>query len=347
MKEMKLSGATQKMLDVVKAMPEHLEKASSLAEAVKLPATLKKAPAIALAGMGGSAIGGDIINCCFQDSLKSSFIVNRFYNLPNYLKQGDLFVASSYSGNTEETLAAFAEARKRKMKILVVSGGGKLVAAAKKHKLPWLTIPPGFQPRAALGFMTIGPLVLLSRLGYVPPVGEDIKECVALLEAMRSEFSGLGTRSLPVGLAESWHGRNIVICGSEPMTKALAMRWKGQINENAKSMAFYNVLPELNHNEIVGWEAQAGLSRNTVVVFLRDSSDHPQVKRRIDFTLSLIKGQVGEVQEVYSRGNSTLARALSLIFIGDLASVFLAELNGVDPTPVRIIENLKKLLAGK
>ncbi len=347
MKELQLSVVCRKMMDVVERMPEQIEEAAALAEAAKLPVSLKKAPAIVLAGMGGSAIGGDIIWGCFQDKMKSSFVVNRNYDLPAYLKRGDLFLASSYSGNTEETLSAFAEARRRKMKILVVSGGGKLGAAAKRYKLPWLKVLPGYQPRAALAYLTIGPLVLLSRLGYLPAVAGDIKEGISLLSAMRREFSDPGLKSLPVSLAENWHGRNVVICGSEPLTKALARRWKGQINENAKTPAFYNVLPELDHNEIVGWEAQAELSRKTVVVFLRDAADHPQVKKRIDFTASLIRGQVGQVEEVYSRGKSNLARALSLIFAGDLASVYLAELNGVDPAPVRIIENLKKLLAGK
>lgn len=302
---------------------------------------------VMVSGLGGSAIGGDILRAYAFPRALIPVLVNRDYNLPNFVNEATLFIAVSYSGNTEETLQAYQHAKSRRAQILVISSGGKLTEAARADGYPVVSIPGGLSPRAASGFLLAPLLLSLESLGILQGVKGDIAETVAVLESLRDLLQpGHEGQSNPAqAIAATIKEAIPVIWGSANCTEAAALRWKAQINENAKSPAYYNVFPELNHNEIVGFEAPSGLLAQMVIIILKDRYDHERVQQRMRITRSLIEDKVKKVIEVESAGESLLARLYSLIYIGDYASYYLALEYGIDPTPVRVIDYLKQELA--
>jgi glucose/mannose-6-phosphate isomerase len=301
---------------------------------------------IVVLGMGGSGISGDVCRVLFDDRLAVPLHVNRNYHLPAFVGPGTLAVAVSYSGNTEETLSGLDEALRKGAQIMVLSSGGRIAKIASTNVLDYIEIPSGLQPRASLGYLSLPLAVVFGRLGLVPDFDADIEEMLALL---RRESAGLAPETpeesnAAKGLARRFFGRMPVIYGSEGLTGLAAFRLKCQINENAKSPAQWNLLPELNHNEITGWQLLEDISRRFSLVFLRDAQEHPQVRKRVEVTRDLIAGQFSSVEEIWSKGQSKLARFFSLIYLGDFTSAYLALLNGLDPSPVERIELLKERL---
>jgi glucose/mannose-6-phosphate isomerase len=333
------------MLGLMESLPAFVAGAARAGRDLPMPSP-KGIANIVISGMGGSAIGGDVIRMVTAESLKIPMVVCRDYRLPGYIDRSTLLFASSYSGNTEETLSAYAQAKVAGASILCLTSGGRLGELARANGHPVFPLPAGLPPRAALGYSSIMLLSALVTLGLAPDMTEALQETVSILNHLVHAYGpGTPTRDNPAKtLAISLHGRIIAVYGSSEVTDPVAVRWRGQIEENAKTLAFHHVLPEMNHNELVGWEYPAAHLRGLGVVFLRDRLDHPQVQRRFGLTCEVVEKKAGAVHQVWSEGNSRLARLFSLICLGDFVSLYLAYLNEVDPTPVAIIETLKQRL---
>ncbi|MEW6227398.1 MAG: bifunctional phosphoglucose/phosphomannose isomerase [Bacillota bacterium] len=334
------------MVEIVAGLGGQIHDALSVAGKVDLPRTLAGARCIVAAGLGGSAIGGDVVREVTCDELKVPMVVIRDYELPAFVDSDTLVFVSSYSGNTEETLSAYEIARRRKARMLCITSGGRLADLATRDGVPLVTIPQGFPPRTALGYLFVPVLVALAELGYVNDKATDLEEAEQLLSDLAVVMGPESPASVNQAkrLALAMHGRIPLIHGATGITGAAALRWKTQINENSKTHAFWNVFPELNHNETVGWGAREDISRALYVVILRDRGDHLRVQRRMEITAALMDGASG-IDEVYSIGRSKVARLLSLAYVGDFASLYLAFLYGIDPKPVKVIDYLKSELA--
>lgn len=314
-----------------------------------------KARRIVVLGMGGSAIGGDLLRSYIQSFPEAGGVdihVSRGY-VPPQVDAKTTVVASSYSGNTEETLAAY-DVTRGAGQTLVVTTGGRLNELADENRDKKILLPGGLQPRAALAysfFPLLYNLAVRSEL-FGAEVREEtergIDEAIALLEKLTKKYSAGPAGSNPAfALAEKINGNVPVIYSASDRLDTVNLRWRGQIQENAKHLAFGNLLPEMNHNEINGWQHPEEMVGKFFAIFLRDRDDHPRVAARIDITRRIIAKSASGTQEIRSQGESLLARIFSLICLGDWTSYYLATLNGVDPMPVPVIENLKKQLAKK
>lgn len=321
--------------DVLASFPTQCRRGLALAEGVPLTG-LGGFSRLVVLGMGGSGIAGVLL----ASILPVEVVPVRDYTLPPWIGEESLVVALSYSGDTEETLAAFAAARARTRRLLAVTSGGELGALCARDGIPWIEIPTGYQPRAALGYLLFPLLGLGARLGLVP----DLGEAVVVLEELAGELAPGDEENEAQRLARALRGRVALVYGAGPRA-AVAYRWKTQLNENAKAPAFWAELPELCHNEVVGYELTRSLLPQATVVFLRSGHDHPRVEKRIEILGELLSGRGIPWIAVRGRGRGPLADLFSLLYLGDWVSYYLALLNGVDPTPVAIIAELKARLA--
>ncbi len=301
---------------------------------------------VAVAGMGGSAIGGDVIASVYDAELPSPMVTVRGYNLPHWISNRSLVFIVSYSGNTEETNSCLHEALDRGCRVICLSTGGKVGQIAAEKNLPLITVPSSLQPRAAMGWLSVPIAACLENLGLVEAVADDVNETASVLGKCIELYGPENPAAANPAkqLAADLFERIPVIYGSE-VTAVAALRWKCQINENAKALAFCNQFPELNHNEIVGWEYPAADMERFRVIYLTDEKLHPQNVKRMNVTASLLENYVGEIKRYAGTGNCRLARLLSSVNLGDYLSLYLAILKGIDPSPVERIENLKKQLA--
>ncbi|MCL5036935.1 MAG: bifunctional phosphoglucose/phosphomannose isomerase [Chloroflexi bacterium] len=317
-------------------------------EAVKLGRSLEVEPeefrSIVMLGMGGSAIGGELLSSCFKNSARVPLTVVRDYEVPAFVGEGSLVLTVSYSGNTEESLSSYRQARDRGAAMVTFSSGGILAEEAKKTGHPHLILPGGLAPRAAIAYTFFPPALLLSGMGILPDISADIEETCKILDELSDEWSPDRPVdvNLPKKTAENLWGRIPVIYGAGPQG-AVAYRWKCQINENARLHAFSHTLPEMNHNEIMGWAHPDTDYRKFAPVLLR-GAEHPRNALRSDILRKILEEKTGAL-EFEGEGNSLLSRLFSLIYLGDLTSVYMAILGGIDPLPVRLIEDFKKELA--
>jgi glucose/mannose-6-phosphate isomerase len=306
---------------------------------------------IVVLGMGGSGVSGDVVQSVLEPRLFVPFRTVKGYGpLPEWVGRNTLVFAISYSGSTEETTAALEEAQARGARIVALSSGGPLAETAAEQGLAHVAIPTGLQPRASLGFLTLPMLAVLSRIGLTPDLEDDVREAVEVLGNLGDRCH----RKIPRPdnpaklLAGRLEGKVPVVYGGVGVGATAAYRFKCDLNEYAKSPAFWNQLPELDHNEIVGWNRLSELtSERFVGVLLRDSGDHPRVALRFDITRRLIEDKLSDVVVVESAGGSALTRLLSLVLQTQLASIYLALLYGVDPGPVEVISQLKSELANR
>jgi len=328
------------------SFPFQLEQSIALTHSFPLPNWKNfKYENIVLVGMGGSAIGGELVKSYLTYQLKIPFQICRHYLLSGFVSQNSLVLVSSYSGNTEETLSAYALAKKRKSKIIAITSGGKLYQLAKKDKVPVLLVPGRLPPRSALGYSLGALLVLLSRLSLVKNQTGLVKEASTFLAKQIKKYEKLAITSKNPAkeLAKQLHGKIPIIYSGCDYFDAVAVRWKQQICENAKNLAFVNFFPEFNHNELVGWQSE-NLKPDFTVIFLKDKDDHKRIKARMEIVKEIIESQKIEVIEIESRGRSLLSRMLYLIQLGDWTSYYLSILKGVDPTPIKVIDYLKNQL---
>ncbi len=329
--------------------PEQLAEAVALGEKFQFDrlafADVKN---IVVIGMGGSAIGGDLARSLLGKTLVAPFQVCRNYELPEYVDDESLVIASSYSGNTEETLAALEDAIGRKSMIMAMTTGGIMEEVCGVNGIPVLKLPGGLQPRAALGYSFAPLIVFFERIGLIKGYVKQLGDTIAHLKTQRDSYieDSPVAQNRAKNLATIIRGRMPIIYGGPSLTDVVAVRWKGQMCENAKNMAFANVYAEFNHNELVGWsDTIAPHKDNLIVIQLRDKDDHPKIVKRMDIVKGIIGKQNVPVIDVQSTGNTPLDRMFSLVQLGDFASYYLAILNNVDPTPVEAIETLKKSLA--
>jgi glucose/mannose-6-phosphate isomerase len=336
----------QGMLGAVLGMSNDCRAAYDSARLAEALPSSEGVTSVTFCGMGGSAVSGDVVRSVFLERLSLPVEVNRSPVLPKHCGSHTLVVCSSYSGNTAETLAAFRSALERGCRVLVVTSGGAIAEEASGHGVAVVSVPPGYQPRAALGHLGFASLGALETMGILPPLASDVDEAVAEVTAVIGAMGpDVPTEENPAKtLATRIGDRCPVIWGADGIGSVAAARWKTQMNENGKLPAFWSSMSELDHNEVVGWTAPYG--GRFLVVGLRHDGEHPQLPPRFPLSYDIVRAAGGEVEEVQARGTSALARLMSLIMVGDLTSVYLAIGRGVDPTPVPVIERLKAALAG-
>ncbi len=337
------------MLRLLSEFPRQLKEASDIGKNITFDKDVKRDfDKIVFCGLGGSAIGADLIKSYVAKECKVPIIVNRDYTLPAFVNEKTLLVVSSYSGNTEETLSAYAEGRKKNANIIAITTNGKLKEKAQEDKVPYVVIPKGLPPRCALGYSSIPIMVLFSKLGLISDKYNEIDEASAFLEKLfKSELSPdiSEDKNIAKRVAKDLFGKYAIIYGANQYTDCVVTRWRGQLAENSKAISSTHLFPEMNHNEIVGWANPKNLMKDLVVVVLRDKDDHPRVAKRMDISSTIIKKEGVKIIEISSRGESLLCRIFSLIYIGDFVSLYLAILNDVDPTPVDNVMYLKNELA--
>ena len=337
---------SEDMLHLLSGFSEQCKRGWEIGETLKLDGCGERIPHnVVIAGMGGSGIGGDLAKAVLGGQFPCPIIIRRGYTLPAFVTSQTLFIAVSYSGNTEETLLSVEKAFSQGAKILAVTSGGKLREFADAYHLPCVTIPAGQPPRASLGYLLMPILSAFTRLGFSPDLNlqSDLAETTALLAKLAENFHPDVPENQPKQLAQALH-RTLPLIYVPQELEAIAMRWKGQINENSKSLAYYSVYPEMNHNEIEGWKHPAALTQECHVIQLRDPIAPSQTQRRMDITAELIQPHTAGITQVHSEGKSLLARLLSLVAIGDWTSFYLAILYDQNPTPVGRIEELKRRL---
>lgn len=335
---------TSRQLDDILGLADHLRDALWRVESANLEPH-DATGGLIVAGMGGSAVGGALARSALGDRALRPIVVIRGYGLPPWTAPESTVLCSSYSGDTEETLAAYEAAGALGARRIVATTGGKLAAAAREEGVPVIPLPGGFQPRAAVGYSFVVALEVAALSGAGEGLHSEIDVAAARTEELIESWSPGGAHDeFPKELARGLHGTVPQIVGSG-LTSPVAYRWKCQFNENAKVPAFSGDIPEVDHNEIVGWEGASEMGRFSAV-FLDDSDLHPRIRQRIELTRGLIAGEAAATFRVESVGESAIERLLSLVFLGDLVSLYLAVLRGIDPGPVAILERLKSTLAG-
>jgi len=334
------------MLEHLHDLPRQCRTAWHKAKDFNLSQNYATIDKVVVLGMGGSAIGGSLLRNLASRLTKPIIFVTRDYDLPAFVDDRTLVIASSYSGNTEETLSAFSQALKGKCKKLAMTTGGKLKALAEDAKVPVFLIDLVAQPRAALGYSFIPLIAFLQKLGFLKEKTTEVEAMTQGLEKLLGELK----ETVPTNsnrakqLAIKLQGRIAVIYGAGVLS-AVARRWKTQINENSKAWAFHETFPELNHNAVVGYQFPSELASKVHVVLLRCPSLHPRTLIRYQVTSELLKQKNISHEIIDSQSKGELSQMMSLIYLGDWASYYLAILNETDPTPVKAIDYLKKRLS--
>jgi len=331
------------MLALILRLPEMCAEAWVLPVRPALPA-MRPRQVVAL-GMGGSGIGGDLLRAVLYDEAPLPVVAVKEYRVPSFVGPQTLVFACSYSGNTEETLAAYDEASARGAGCVVVTSGGELLRRARERGHPAVVVPSGLPPRAALPYLFLPMLAVLDRAGIVRSFEAELHETITVLGRLLARLGPDGADPGARTLAGALVGRIPVVYSASPFLEPAAQRWKDQFNENAKTFAVWNTFPELNHNETVGWGMDPALARNIYVIVLRDPSEPPRLAQRVAITKDLAFHKAAGVAEVAGEGEGKLSRVLSSIAYGDLVSWYLALHRAVDPTPVAVIDELKQRLA--
>jgi glucose/mannose-6-phosphate isomerase len=333
------------MLRIVSEMPQHVEKAIIVSSSVPIGVPGSGFKHVVVAGMGGSAIAGDVLRTLMEERASVPCVVVRDYASPVFIGRQTLLFCSSYSGNTEESLSQYENAKKKDAGIICLGSGGELQRRALVDGVPFLKIEEGLPPRAAIGYSFFMMYDVLRRMSVLSEESGETSETVSLLRSKAQIYhEETPTSHNPAKkLAAELLNKLVIVYGSR-LTSCASLRWKCQLNENSKTLAYANEFPELNHNEIVGWRGLKALGTPTQVMVLRDSGEHQRVAKRIGITLELMRGDGVQAREVWSEGQSLLTRIFSLIYLGDFVSIYLAMLYREDPTPVRRINELKSRL---
>jgi glucose/mannose-6-phosphate isomerase len=336
----------ENMREPLHGLPQQCRAAWDKAKEFQFPGDYANIDKVVILGMGGSAIGGDLVRSLFSSKKKPIIFVNREYDLPAFVDERTLVIASSYSGNTEETLSAFSQALKKNCKKLAVTTGGKLKAMAEHAGVPVFIIDYAGQPRAALGYGFMSLIAFLRKLGFTEDKRDEVEAMMQDLERLLAELKETvpARSNRAKQLAAKLHGKIAVIYGAGILSE-VAHRWKTQINENSKSWAFYETFSELNHNAVVGYQFPQELASKIYVVLLRCPSINPRNLIRYRITSELLEQNSVSHETIESQGKSELSQMMGLIYIGDWVSYYLAMINETDPTPVKVIEYLKKRLS--
>lgn len=337
------------MFDTLARFPEQIRDAIRMTNAMERCNYLKIDNVI-FCGMGASAISGDIIARYVRDKLDVPIYVNRDYDLPKWANKDTLVIFISYSGNTEETISAFKIASQKKCKTLCISSGGKLQEFAEKRQLPYLKVAEGIQPRAAVPYLLFSSLLFMRNIGLLKTnIDGDVEETINVIQ----ELVKVTAPSVP---EENNQAKQLArkLFGSIPQTYGwgpyapIAQRWRHQFNENSKIIARSDIVPENNHNDIVGWSANPEISKQFSCILFRDKEEETvPLTVRLNFMKNLFESTAAQVIEVTPRGKSILARMIYFMYLGDATSCYLAMLRDVDPSAIDIITELKNRLAEK
>jgi glucose/mannose-6-phosphate isomerase len=335
------------MAALVDALPDHIEAALAASDVQPWAPPVAQPSLLALGGMGGSAIAGELTAALVADRAPRPFLIVRDYHWPACVDRTALAVLSSNSGNTEETLSLAHEAIARGVPCAAIASGGALAALAGEHGWPLHRLPAGMPPRAALFHGWVPLTRFVHRLGWASDPVPDWREAAALLARRRTELGAAAAEAANPAkrLARELAGRSVYLYSGPGGPAAVAVRWRQQLNENAKVLAHSSVVPEHNHNEIVGWQEKRPDSRSLAVLLLRDGEDTAAATARLDLTAEFAARQGAAVHEIRSQGESRIARLASLVQFGDSLSLYLALLGGVDPTDIASIDEFKRRLA--
>ena len=332
------------MYDLVAGFPAQMQAARAIGAEFAPTMAPAQARQIAVCGMGGSAIGGDLARSFLGHRLRAPLLSVRDYAAPEYLRDGSFVLPSSYSGNTGETLSAFESLRGGSSTFVAVTSGGEMEKRCREAGIPVCNIPGGMPPRSAIGYSLFPSLAILRAVGMADFDDAELDEAQAAATEHCKAYAITSPDNRAMRIAQALVGKLPLVYAGPGLFEAVARRWACQINENSKSLAHWAVFSELCHNEIVGYEALPDLRASSVVISLEDEDDHDLVKRQTDVAIGIIEPLCSEVIRVRESGGR-LARMLGAMILGDFVSVYLAWLNGVDPTPVKNIDRLKSQLS--
>lgn len=333
----------QRMWDRICSFDEQWRDAVDHTANVQLNLQVDRIRDVMITGMGGAVIGGKIIRAISLEQGHIPVEVNCSYELPSYVSEHTLVIAVSQSGDTEETLSAFEAAGVRGAQRVGISTGGQIEQICKEEGLPFIGLPRRRITRAALAYTFIALWRVFQELSVFLPGDATLMEAADFLEDEIEVFSNLDDNQA-MEMAAGLQDTLPIIYAHDGLMEPVLTRWKTQLNENAKMLAFYGLIPEMNHNEIEGWELTAHLMGKLSVIMLHDASDHPRVRRRMEVTKELIEPHAVSFQSVSSAGSNPLERIFYMILYGDFVSFYLAIYSGVDPMPIIKIELLKKML---
>jgi glucose/mannose-6-phosphate isomerase len=300
---------------------------------------------VVVLGMGGSGISGNVLRAAMGVGFKLPVRISKGYGIPGWVGPDTLVFAVSYSGETEETLEAFGKAHEAGARIVTVCSGGTLARLSDQHGYPAIPLKAGIQPRAALGYLSMPMLAVCQGMG-LDNYESDVAETVELLQSRAAQLS----RNVPLRdntakqLAQSLDGTIPLIYGAEGLGAVAAYRWKCQLNECSKVHAFENTLSEMNHNEVMGWSPLSSQRGRFSMIGLRHPGEHPRIRERFRVTVPLVAAGAVFTAEVRTEASSALAGLMDLIYVGDFVATYLAILQGVDPTPVDLIDEVKARL---
>jgi glucose/mannose-6-phosphate isomerase len=326
------------MLAVISSLPSQIEKTKTLVTGLEVP---KLNPSsIIISGMGGSSVGGELIRDWLNDKMHIPIIANRTSGLPRFAGRDTLVILVSYSGNTRETLACAEHALRRGCNIVGVTSGGKLEKLCKSRDFPYILLPPGMPPRGAIGYLFSSIAFLLQEMALVR-VEEEMHEARGFIEEVQHNWTANveAKNNEAKKIAKLIEKRTPTVYGHSHYN-AVARRWKTQINENAKTLAWWSEIPEMDHNEIEGW-AMDSKGKKFAAIFLRDRNESTEIRNQVKATVEIISKK-SKVHEVWAQGTTILSRMLHNMYLGDYVSFYLAMLKGVDPMPVHAIQEVKK-----
>lgn len=325
------------MKKLIDTFTQQLNEAIEIGKNAKLTNSKNPIQNIVICGLGGSGIGGTLIQNLTLNESKIPVTVNKSYSLPAFVDKHTLLIISSYSGNTEETVSCLESAKENECKIVCVTSGGKVENISQERGLDLIKIPGGMPPRACLGYSSVQLFYIFSFFKIISADFEN--ELAATVSLLDAEKENIKTEAKT--LADNMIGKFPILYAADSY-EAVIVRMRQQFNENSKMLCSHNAIPEMNHNELVGWRIK---DENQVVVFVRNESDHPRIQARMELNKKIISDYAGSIFEIWSKGNSNIQKAFYLIYVGDWISFYLSELRKVDVTEVNVIDFLKGELA--
>ena len=327
------------MMDqLISRFMDQLDEALAIGDAATIKPLEESIEHVYVAGMGGSGIGADFVANFIRDEAKVPYLVGKGYDIPKYVGKRSLGLVSSYSGNTEETLLSFEEMRASGARIICVASGGKLIKYAEEFDLDYIKVPDNWpSPRACLGYSIVSQLHIMHKLGIISEGAiEDLKKSVTLL---RNESDDIKEKAEKI--AHYLHDKLPIIYSTGKFAP-VAVRFRQQLNENAKMLSWSGVIPEMNHNELVGWRDR---NNNLAVIYFRSKDDYVRNQTRIDINKDIIGNYTDTIIEVFAKGESLIEQSMYLVHLGDWISWYVSQLRGMDSIEVNVIDYLKGELA--
>lgn len=336
---MNVEEATREMERLIEAFPANMTEAIAIGKRATAGFRTRPVQQVLISGLGGSGIGGKIMSQLVSDQCKVPVQVVHDYRIPAWVGPDTLFIASTYSGNTEETLTTVQAALSAGAEVVCITSGGKLRAIAEMEGCNLIEIPGGQPPRTTFGYNAMQQLFVLSAYGLLPTTFDFVGQLEAAAALLRSEAGTMHAQAAAV--AKKIEGTTPIIY-AETWFEGVALRLRQQFNENAKTLCWHHALPEMNHNELVAW---AGGSSAFSAIFLRTDDDHPSTARRMELSMEIVSKYTDQVIELWAQGHSRIERAYYLIHLGDWISYFMAVGRGVDPIEIAVIDYFKQALS--